>query len=250
LFHRALPRRGGRSSHRIPCKSWSNNHINPPSRETANRDTSLPTFGLATPRTWTGRLTSDSEQARSAQPLNPAMRSQDRKRHLHEEGMLTPPGTPQRTIRKTRRVEDLSPSNHPSNEIVVKPRELMDCFQTSISHKEYCPEGGDFLFHKGIEPGYPKGHYCCQNVSISSDEELSLRYESPLFVVYGLQGPLGCLSAEESELVKGRIAELGGQTAVDLRVTGFSCFKDEISLKRIFDGVYPRRYAPSASTWR
>jgi hypothetical protein len=176
------------------------------------------------------------------------MTSHSRKRDL-DEGMITPPSTPKRTRRKTRQNADLSPSNQPTNDTLTKSRELLDCFITSISHRECCPEDGNFTWHKGIDPGYPKGHYCCQNVCMSSDQELSVKYIAPYFVVYGSHGPLGCLTAEESDAMRKRIGELGGDCAVEIVVSGFSCFKDEITLKRV-SGSFPIKYAPCSAVWR
>jgi hypothetical protein len=84
---------------------------------------------------------------------------------------------------------------------------------------------------------------------MSSDQELSVKYIAPYFVVYGSHGPLGCLTAEESDAMRKRIGELGGDCAVEIVVSGFSCFKDEITLKRV-SGSFPIKYAPCSAVWR
>lgn len=164
-----------------------------------------------------------------------------------DDGLITPT-TPKRTRRTTRHIEDLSPLNQPTNNI-IKSRELIDCFITTISHRECCPEGGTFSYHKGIEPGYPKGHYCCQNACMSSGKELLLKYIGPYYLVCGSYGPLGCVGPEHSSAIRQKIADMGGDTAVEIEVNGFSCFTDDVSLKRI-PGSYPPKFLPSTLTWR
>jgi hypothetical protein len=104
----------------------------------------------------------------------------------------------------------------PSLSILTNPdsdtereKEFLESFTTCFSHSGYCIEEEDFIWHKGIEPNYPKGYYCCRNFCSSSGKQLRLVYQNSVFVVIGACGPLGPLSHEDSQKIMNKINFFG-----------------------------------------
>ena len=66
--------------------------------------------------------------------------------------------------------------------------------QSSIQrHEITCEEEAVFRRHKGICPGFPKGHYCCRNLKFSADSPLYIVFNEfeKLCEVHGILGLLG-----------------------------------------------------------
>jgi hypothetical protein len=84
---------------------------------------------------------------------------------------------------------------------------------TEICHHElFCEERGRFKWHKGIDPAYPKGYYCCRDACFASDKTLRICHdrEAVVLSVLGIFGrPLGYLDDNVSELVKESISANG-----------------------------------------
>lgn len=172
---------------------------------------------------------------------------QAKKRNVEE--LITPPGSPKRS-KIERNISDLSPSIERENKNESKFRVFLDCFLTSINHSGYCSENEHFVWHKGIDPEYPKGYYCCQNVCHSSEQTLHIKCIGVVCVVYGKLGPLGILDQKNSNDIRNRISQLGGDSSVNMEVTGFSCFREDVKLKRISTHSYPSKYQPNSAAWK
>ena len=119
----------------------------------------------------------------------------------------------------------MSPSSERENPKKSQYRTFLDCFITSVDHSGYClEEGGHFVWHKGVDPEYPKGHYCCQNVYYSSEQTLFVKNIDLVFVVYGKRGPLGNLNEKSSKDIRNRIEQLGGLEDMTLFLSLLSFF--------------------------
>lgn len=159
--------------------------------------------------------------------------SNNKKRNI-EELLFTPPGSPKRNRfmvnnentnddydieseidndddnnNDDKFISDMSPSIERENQSKPKFRTFLDCFFTCLNHTGYCTENEYFTWHKGIDPEYPKGHYCCQNVCYSSDQTLQIKSIGVVFLVYGKLGPLGTLDEKSSSDIRKRIEQLG-----------------------------------------
>ncbi len=67
-------------------------------------------------------------------------------------------------------------ANCKSVEVINDNKNLIKCFRSKLCNHvtSQCTELGKLKYHKGIDPNWPKGFYCCHNYYFASNESLDI----------------------------------------------------------------------------
>ena len=72
------------------------------------------------------------------------------------------------------------------------------------NHPIFCSENGKIIWHKGIDPNFPKGYYCCLNILNQMNNYVAVHtnQESDDMILQGVTGSIGVIPSTTSILLK------------------------------------------------
>ena len=150
----------------------------------------------------------------------------------------SPPTTPTKVTNKTILDHPLMASDHLEKTFSVTLQDHTTC--------GICDQLGHVKFHKGIEPSYPKGYYCCLNMELSSQQALlSVIDNGELLEVHGPRGIVTYIEEEDTSQIRNEITQLN---AIGLRT--FVFIKDFMKKRQCVSLCRGQILQFTQSTWR